>query len=402
MKILFIGGLFSEKQKIDVYKNSKAMPNMAANVHQWNIVNGLGANVDIINPLFVGNFPYEYKKIYLNKEEWSHYEGNHNISPPTINLFGIKQITRLYTLTKEIGKWIKKNRTDKVIVLYSLNTSFLFSLILAQFLYGRTKTCLIVPDLPLFYINNQGKSKIYRVIKKLDWIVMKKLSKTMDSYILLTKQMKEILDIGQKPYIVNEGICTDEKYNEQENMILDKSITYTGTIDREFGVLSLIKNFLNCAEADWVLNIAGGGNAQKDVVHYAKKDHRIKYWGVLTNEETKRLQRTSRILVNPRSSEEEFTKYSFPSKTMEYLKAGRPIIMHHLPGIPKDYDPYLKYFKNMEDDAILQGFLEIMSKSDEELNRIGENGKRFVETNKSVYVQGRKIKEFLTQIVHMY
>ena len=53
MKLIFIGGLFSEEQQKNIYKNSKTMPNMAANVHQWNIINGLKGDVDIINPLFL-------------------------------------------------------------------------------------------------------------------------------------------------------------------------------------------------------------------------------------------------------------------------------------------------------------------------------------------------------------
>ena len=38
--------------------------------------------------------------------------------------------------------------------------------------------------------------------------------------------------------------------------------------------------------------------------------------------------------VNPRQNNEEFTKYSFPSKTMEYLASGVPVVAYKLDGIP--------------------------------------------------------------------
>ena len=396
MKLIFVGGLFSEEQIKDVYKNSKTMPNMAANVHQWNMINGLPDDLDIINPLFLGNYPREYKKAFIGRAEWSHKIHSHNISPATLNIFGLKQVLRLFNLTHEIRKKLKESNHDVVLV-YSLNTSFLVSLQLAMVGIKKVSTCLIVPDLPLFYINNAGKHKFYRVLKTLDWKLMLHFCKKIDSFILLTEAMKDKLNVGDRPYMISEGICESDTTN-YSNQVTNNSITYTGTLDREFGVLDLIRNFLAVAKEDWVLNIAGGGNAQAEIEAISQKNSRVSYYGILTNTETKRLQRSSRILINPRSSDEEFTKYSFPSKTMEYLKAGRPIIMHKLAGIPAEYDRYLTYFEDTTDEAIQKGLLEIMAKTDEELIIIGENGKQFVEQEKSSVIQGKRISEFLRVI----
>ena len=401
MKILFIGGLFSNKQKDSVLKDSKTMPNMAANVHQWNIVNGLGDNVDIINPLFLGNFPKEYKKIIVRKSKWKHNQKSNNISPSTINIFGIKQLFRLFTLSKEIRKWIYSQESEEnIILIYSLNTSFLYSLKLARLFLSKKykiKTCLIVPDLPLFYINNKGKNRIYRFLKTIDWKLMIRETKNIDSFILLTEQMKNKIPINFKPFFICEGICTIEHLLTYKN-ISEKSITYTGTLDVEFGVVELLKNFTECASDDWVLNIAGSGNAVNIVKKYAKNDLRIHYYGILSNEDTKVLQCKSRLLINPRSNIEEFTKYSFPSKTMEYLKSGRPILMYHLAGIPKEYDEFLNYFEDTSSKCFQTKLVAMMEKSNLELDTMGERGKRFVEQNKNYIVQGKKIINFLNNI----
>ena len=398
MKVLFVGGLFSEKQKKEVYINSKTMPNMAANVHQWNIIDGLQSHVDIINPLFVGNYPKEYRKLYIPRTKWSHKKGSLDISPSTINLFGIKQIYRLFTLSAEIRKWIKRSNKQDIIIVYSLNTSFLCALRLAQLCNKKVKTCIIVPDLPYFYINNEGKNAIYRVLKTIDWKLMVKMIKRIDGFVLLTAQMKDMLHFGKKPFIVSEGVCSIEKRKIYKN-ISEKTITYTGTLDREFGVIELIENFMKCAEPDWILNIAGGGNAKKTIEEYCKKDRRIHFFGVLTNEEAKELQANSRILVNPRSSKEEFTKYSFPSKTMEYLKSGRPVLMYKLAGIPKEYDSYLLYFKDTTSESFQSGLIDLMKKSNAELDEIGARGREFVLNEKNSVVQGQKLTDFLKTLI---
>lgn len=397
MKILFVGGLFNEEQKKEIYKNSKTMPNMAANVHQWNIIDGLQVHVDIINPIFVGNYPKEYKKLYIRRTKWCHKKGSLDISPSTVNLFGVKQICRLFTLSTEIRKWIKKSNKDDVVLIYSLNTSFLCALRLAQVCNRKVKTCVIVPDLPYFYINNKGKNAIYRGLKTIDWKLMVKMIKKIDGFVLLTAQMKEMLQLGTKPFIVSEGVCSAEERKTYKD-ISEKTISYTGTLDKEFGVLNLIENFLKCAESDWILNIAGGGNAKKEIEEYARKDKRIHFWGILTNEKAKELQSQSRILVNPRSSQEEFTKYSFPSKTMEYLKSGRPVLMYRLSGIPKEYDSYLQYFKDTTPEAFQTGLIELMKKSNQELDEIGERGKEFVLCKKNAAVQGEILTDFLKKL----
>ena len=45
--------------------------------------------------------------------------------------------------------------------------------------------------------------------------------------------------------------------------------------------------------------------------------------------------------MNPRSADAEYTKYSFPSKTIEYLATGVPVVMNRLPGIPEEYEYFV-------------------------------------------------------------
>ena len=47
------------------------------------------------------------------------------------------------------------------------------------------------------------------------------------------------------------------------------------------------------------------------------------------------------VLVNPRPNNEEYTKYSFPSKDIEYLLSGKPTVAFLLDGMPKCYQDFL-------------------------------------------------------------
>ena len=47
------------------------------------------------------------------------------------------------------------------------------------------------------------------------------------------------------------------------------------------------------------------------------------------------------VLVNPRPNNEEYTKYSFPSKNIEYLMTGKPVVAYMLDGMPAHYKKFL-------------------------------------------------------------
>ena len=63
---------------------------------------------------------------------------------------------------------------------------------------------------------------------------------------------------------------------------------------------------------------------------------RIEFLGMLPRTDVLELQSKATILVNPRQPVGDFTKYSFPSKTIEYMASGTPLLMYKLPGIPEE------------------------------------------------------------------
>ncbi|MBR2471847.1 MAG: glycosyltransferase, partial [Clostridia bacterium] len=102
-------------------------------------------------------------------------------------------------------------------------------------------------------------------------------------------------------------------------------------------------------------------------------------------------QSRASVLVNPRTNEGEYTKYSFPSKTMEYLAAGKPVIMHKLDGIPDEYDEYLYYINGSSAEDLKDAIVKACSKTDDELALFGAKASRWVLKEKSPSGQAKKI-----------
>lgn len=392
--MIFLGCLF-ERQKEKMYvQRSKGGISNAVNGYQWNLINGFNAvadePVDLINVLPVGTWPKQYKQLLLRTRRWS-YEGSRNLEVGCLNLPFIKQYQRYRKCLKALRK-----SKDKNILIYSTYLPFLKAVWKLDRSYHVT---LVVTDLPEFY--DLGKTNaIRRFFRKRNNKKIYRCLKRIDKFVLLTEQMKEPLQVGDRPYTVVEGICdphlfdaTNEAPHAQKPC--EKTVLYTGTLHRKFGILNLLDAFSQIESEDYRLWICGGGDAQEQISRAAERDKRIEFFGFQPKDRINELQQKATVLVNPRQNNEAFTKYSFPSKTMEYMLSGKPVIMYKLDGIPNEYDSYLQYVDGDAPCALKNKIVEVCEWSEEKRHAIGEAARDFVICNKNCSVQAKRILDLM-------
>ena len=395
MKILFLSGLFPEQSKDEILNQSKGVIQFAANSLQWNFVKGFDnfIKTDIISLPFIGSFPFLYKKIYLRSIKFEHIIGADDICLSFINLPLLKQFFRYSSAKKELVKRLSNSNEDVLIFIYSVNSPFLKAVVDVKNKFPNIKIILIVPDLPEFM--SDSKNVFYKFLKKIDSKVIKSCLKKVDSFVLLTDTMADALNVT-KPWVRVEGIF-DNSSDTKESRVSDeiKTILYTGTLAKRYGIKNLVDAFNLIDSINYRLLICGEGDYRNEIELNAQKDFRIRYLGQLPNDQILELQRKATVLVNPRTSEGNYTKYSFPSKTMEYLASGTPTILYKLDGIPEEYFPYC-YIPN--DESILslkEIIIKVCEKPKEELEKFGNSAKIFVHENKNPKAQVSKIISML-------
>jgi glycosyltransferase involved in cell wall biosynthesis len=103
------------------------------------------------------------------------------------------------------------------------------------------------------------------------------------------------------------------------------------------------------------------------------------------------LQRAASVLVNPRRPEGEFTKYSFPSKTMEYLASSKQVIMHRLPGMPPEYLEHLTIPATPDASGLAQALRAVSARSKDERAISGAQARAFILASKSPDAQVTRV-----------
>jgi glycosyltransferase involved in cell wall biosynthesis len=215
--------------------------------------------------------------------------------------------------------------------------------------------------------------------------------------VLLTKQIADYLKID-KPWCVMEGICSSETQSIQFENQNNKVILYTGTLHEKFGIMNLIAAFKKIENINYELIICGVGDCENQIKNIASFDSKIEFLGKLPREQVLELQKKATVLVNPRQNNEEFTKYSFPSKTLEYLSAGKPLVAYKLNGIPDEYDPYICYVKDNSIDCLANTLRKVCELPYIERYEIGKRGRDFVLDYKNSKVQVKKIIDLIESL----
>ena len=394
-------GLFPEEYREQVQNDSKSGMQYAADKLQWSIVKGLdqidGVDVKIANSLYVGSYPKRYKKLIIPTFVFKHSQkASNDINIGFCNLSGYKFISRYFSVKKVLKKWAKEQGDEqKVLLVYALTTPFCQLAGYIKRKFSNIKVCIVVPDLPEFmHTSTLNKKSIYGRLKSIEISMIKKAIKHIDCYVLLTDAMKEWFDKPVK-YTVVEGISSGTSALDND-MPRTKTILYAGGIKREYGVVDLVESFIKVNRSDWELIIYGSGTAVEEIKEITKEHNNVILMGMAPNDEVVAKQLTSSVLVNPRKNHV-FTKYSFPSKVLEYMSSGTPMLAYKLDGIPDEYDEFYYHIPETE-NGFEEALRHVMSLAEQERSEMGMRAKQFVLENKNPKCQANKIVELINSI----
>lgn len=250
-----------------------------------------------------------------------------------------------------------------------------------------------IPTKSTYYVN---KDKISLKSKINDWFI-----EETDGKIFLTEQMNDIVNKKNKPFVVIEGF-SDSKVVEIPNLIENKykkwTVMYTGGLEQFYGMDILIEGFIKANISNSQLIFYGGGTFVAKIKKYAEKYPHIIYGGVKDNDEIVKEQIKSTILVNLRYTNNEYTKYSFPGKNLEYMTSGTPTLTTDLPGMPDEYKSYVYILKDETVEGVTLELKKLSSIPREDLHKKGLIAREWMIKEKNSIIQTKKIIKFIEDL----
>jgi glycosyltransferase involved in cell wall biosynthesis len=131
----------------------------------------------------------------------------------------------------------------------------------------------------------------------------------------------------------------------------------------------------------------------------AQKDPRIQFRGRVPNDEVLRAEAEADLLVNPRPTGDEYTRFSFPSKNLEYMASGTPLLTTRLAGIPDDHFPHLYIIDDDSVEGIRSALREVLGRSPAERARKAAAAREYALKEKSNVRAAGRLIAFLETMV---
>lgn len=385
MNILYVSTLCSERIISEMLKNNLGITNLATQKFHRLIVQGMSLNDDIFNvnvlsvPVFQKN--NDNKKYFVIENEIE--KGVTYTYTPIILVPIINRFITAFSLFGKIFKWNMRSKNGQNVIVFdvlNLGTSIVS-------LFGskifRIKSVAIVTDLPShMYVLKEKISLINKLVVKFqNWMLSK-----ADGYVFLTEAMNVNVNKKIKPYCIIEGLADFQLLNLKDQKEVEKKeaiFHYSGGLYEMFGVKALIDAFMLIDNNNIRLHLFGMGDLVDYIQKCILKDSRIVFFGYKDNKTVLEDQLGSLILVNPRFTHEDYTKYSFPSKTIEYMASGIPLLTTKLPGIPKEYLDFVFLFEEESVGGYKKIMTEILRLSLDNMKEKGSKAKDFVLQNKN-------------------
>ena len=251
----------------------------------------------------------------------------------------------------------------------------------------KLKSVVIITDLPEFFAGTDEKT-----VKR-----YKKLFDKFTGYIVLTEDMVEKLGYVNKPYVVLEGQVDslEKKMQFSQKKSSKKIIMYAGTVQSQYGLKILVEGFILANLSEYELHIYGNGDYTEEIDRISKEYNKIKHFPSQPNDIIVEKEKEAYILVNPRPTDEEYTKYSFPSKNMEYMVSGTAVLTTDLPGMPEEYKQYVYLIEDESVDGVCKALKKISELSEDYVMNKGRLAREFVLSEKNNKIQTKKIIELI-------
>lgn len=379
------------------------LPAIQTHKFGWSFARALRSafeEVTIASSCPVQNFPLVRRLVFRGGSFTSH--GIKGVLLGFVNLLFLKHITRLAACALVLVPLIKRQRIEWIFI-HGLHTPYLIFGLLVR-LTGR-HVAVVLTDPPGVVLSTDGR--VARVLKRLDvWLVGYVLRRVDAVFALAPELVKRLAP--NCPALVFPGILEStlrfpaKSPDAPERNPSPKepfTIVYAGGLSQAYGVNLLIDAVLGFdSGTDIRLKLYGRGDQEVRIRQLAAKDARIIYGGFVDAATLMPELSAADILINPRPTSELFAVQSFPSKLIEYLTTGRPVLTTRIASIPHALKEHFYYIDDETSEGIHMAICDVMSLTATDRLKHALAAREFVQSNFSEAKIGRKIAEFIQNL----
>lgn len=392
-RVTLLGFTVSDGMMKKILEKDENLP-LQTHKFAWSLARAMrhgGATVQLLSTLPVSNFP-KMPQLFFRGERFVE-DGFFGLTLGFLNILGLKHITRGISCATVARREIIRHGTH-VLVVHGVHSVFLwFAVAMRQ---NNRKVVIVMTDPPGVVSPSDGR--LVKRLKNLDMWLVRLALRRVDGVVALTQALVEDF-APTRIGLVLPGFLDRYLENLPDNILAKNKnevfrVAYAGGLSVAYGVDLLIDAVMGITNIPIQLDLFGKGELVSHIKTLAASDTRIRYGGSLPPADLANHLRKAHLLVNPRPSNQSFVRHSFPSKVIEYMALGVPVLSTRLPGIPDEYRAYLTIAAEETAMGFRQAILDFIKLPLEIRTMQANEARNFIMNSASESVQGKKIASF--------
>ena len=176
-----------------------------------------------------------------------------------------------------------------------------------------------------------------------------------------------------------------------------KNIVYAGALYPVAGADFLVRSFRRLKDPAARLHLTGKG-ATADLAALVRADSRITMHGLVAEAQLEEVCADAEIFVNPRPSRFSENTENFPSKLLDYLSWGRPVVSTMTPGVHPEYRAVLTTLEPETEEALANLLGDVLAWPNLKYREQAEKITAWTKANRLWATQVRRFLDWLPTI----
>jgi glycosyltransferase involved in cell wall biosynthesis len=396
LALLYLGAFAPEGNQF-----SNSATSTAADLFQMNFLRALvGSSLPTpeVHAYFpVPSFP-KSKKLFFGKRRITTRTGIEITSLSHLNFGAIKIVTLGISAALRTLSWALKNRKAKrrVVICYNLTAPPVWPISIVS----RLLNLDLVPFIGDIYVPGEVVKDTF--LRRIEFAGQKRMIPKVEGLLIANQAIVDDFAPDRHSLLMEGGVMDSLvcRFEERPRIVDDSfHLVYAGQLSVLNGVTLLLDALKQINLKNLKVSILGGGEYAERVKEAVEQDDRITYHGLLPHEEVLALYEQADLLVNLRRTNYQTHRYVFPSKVVECLATGRPLLSTCTGHVEKEFRDLVFMLRSETPEGLAEAIKELASMPKSEREEVGKRARDHVRENKTWEGHARRLEKYLNEFV---